>query len=122
MHPISKLNFGSDAGKIAVEFYNGSSAVSGYIVKQTGTKRFVVTADGTHEFTCSLVGHTPAAAGEMNILVNAIVNGDVSGTSEHVISISTNKVVTAEGNQYIWTYENTATEAGYAQISTISAG
>ncbi len=44
MHPVNSHNFGSN-GLTAV-FNNGSGVVSGYIVKQIGTNKFVVT-DGT---------------------------------------------------------------------------
>ena len=41
MHPLNPTNFG--ASGIAVKFYNGTSVVTGYIVKQTGTNSFVCT-------------------------------------------------------------------------------
>jgi hypothetical protein len=44
MHPLNSSNFGTSG--IGVSFYNGTSVVSGYIVKQTGTNSFIVT-DGT---------------------------------------------------------------------------
>jgi hypothetical protein len=44
MHPLNSRNFGATG--IQVTFYNGTSVVPGYIVKQTGTNTFIVT-DGT---------------------------------------------------------------------------
>jgi hypothetical protein len=53
MHPLHPRNFGSDATKISIRFYNGTSLVDGYIVKQLGTRRFIV-SDGTITKTVSL--------------------------------------------------------------------
>jgi hypothetical protein len=44
MHPINKNNFGTKG--IAVSYYNGTSVVPGYIVKQVAVNKFKVT-DGT---------------------------------------------------------------------------
>jgi len=52
MHPINKKFFGTEG--IAVKFFNGTATVSGYIVKQLGTDRFVV-SDGVHTVTAYLV-------------------------------------------------------------------
>lgn len=41
MHPLNPTNFGPTG--IAVSFYNGTSVVTGYITKQSGTNTFVVT-------------------------------------------------------------------------------
>lgn len=48
MHPLNSANFGSTG--MAVSFYNGTSTVPGYIVKQLSQNRFTVT-DGTHVAT-----------------------------------------------------------------------
>jgi hypothetical protein len=44
MHPVNNKFFGTDG--VAVKFYNGTTTKTGYIIKQLGTDRFVVT-DGT---------------------------------------------------------------------------
>ena len=41
MHPLNPNNFGANG--IAVSFYNGTSVVTGTIVKQTGTNSFICT-------------------------------------------------------------------------------
>ena len=110
MHPISKLNFGPH-GKIAVTYHNGTSVVAGYILKQVATKKFIVTTDGVTKFKCALAADGTPAAGELTIQVTPF-----GAAAEHVVSISTNHVDTAEGNRYIWTFEN-PTEAGYAKIA-----
>ena len=79
--PLNKRNFttaadGATAGKneIKVSFHNGSAVKEGTIIKQKGSKRFVVAETGAAdtEFTCTLkTGVLPAAlsAGEMSIMV-----------------------------------------------------
>lgn len=51
MHPLNSKNFGSTG--MEVSFYNGTSTVNGYVVKQVGTSRFIVT-DGSVMKTVSL--------------------------------------------------------------------
>lgn len=78
--PINKRHFttatvGATASgnEIKVNFHNGSAVKEGTIVKQKGSKRFVVEEIGTAgTFTCTLTtGKLPAAlaAGEMSISV-----------------------------------------------------
>jgi len=80
--PLNKRLFttaaaGATAGanEIKVNFHNGSSVVEGTIVRQKGSKKFVVAETGTAdtEITCTLVtGKLPAAlsSGEMTISVH----------------------------------------------------
>jgi hypothetical protein len=69
--PLSKQQlFGANAGNnIKVQFYNGSSSVPGYIVEQTGSKRFICSDADGNQATCYLVDKASAAlgAGEMTI-------------------------------------------------------
>ena len=80
--PLNKRLFttaaaGATAGanEIKVNFHNGSSVVEGTIIRQKGSKKFVVAETGTTdtEVTCTLTtGKLPAnlAAGEMSISFN----------------------------------------------------
>lgn len=45
MRPVNNRNFGADAGRIRVRYNNGTSVVTGRIVRQVGTTRFVVEQD-----------------------------------------------------------------------------
>ena len=78
--PLNKRLFGvagtgptASGTEIKVNFHNGSAVKEGYIVKQKGSKRFVVEEIGTGgRFTCTLAtGKLPAAltSGEMSISV-----------------------------------------------------
>jgi hypothetical protein len=102
MHPINKNVFGSGVGKMSIQFHNGTSVVTGYIVKQTGTKRFVATVDGVNTFVVTLAPTLAIAqaltAGYANLLVTP-----ASGPAEHVATIYASTLVTLEGNTYRWT-------------------
>lgn len=73
--PLNKRFFGEPTAagnEIKVNFHNGSSVVEGHIVKQRGSKKFVVAPIGASdtEYTCTLVwDDVPAnlSAGEMSI-------------------------------------------------------
>lgn len=58
MHPINSHNFGTRG--LAVSYYNGTSVVNGYIVKQLGPTKFNVT-DGSHPKTVLLAPTTAIA-------------------------------------------------------------
>lgn len=102
MHPINKKSFGPGVGKLSIDFHNGTAVVTGYIVKQSGTKRFVATVDGTTTYVVTLAPTldiaTALTAGYATIKVTP-----ASGPVEHVGSIQATKVVTLEGNTYRWT-------------------
>lgn len=120
MHPISNVNFGNTAGKIKVKFHNGNSAVDGFIVKQTGTSRFLVANANAASttFTCTLATTTTTAntlvAGQMTILATPYGSNVV----EHVSTIHSRKVTTTEGNTYSW-FLSTAPIPGSVKLGTI---
>ena len=84
--PLNKRLFTTAAGgataganEIKVNFHNGSSVVEGTIVRQKGSKKFIVAETGATdtEVTCTLVtGKLPAAltSGEMTISVQGADN------------------------------------------------
>ena len=100
--PLNKRFFGVEgtgptAGglEIKVNFHNGTAVKEGYIVKQKGSKRFVVEEIGTGgTFTCTLAtGKLPAAlaSGEMSISVQG-ADSETYGVSK----ISGHKVTLAQ--------------------------
>ncbi len=111
--PINKRNFSADANSnIKVQFNNGSASVAGYIVKQKGSKKFVVKAyNSATEYTCLLVDKASAAlvAGEMSITIKLD-----DTTVEQVTKISARRI-TAGDVSYPWNY-STSTTDGAAQI------
>ena len=73
--PLNKKYFGeptAGGNEIKVDFHNGTSVKEGHIVKQKGSKKFVVAEIGTSdtEYTCTLTTGklmSALAAGEMGI-------------------------------------------------------
>ena len=89
--PINKRFFGEDG--IDVVYHNGTSAVAGTIVKQTGSKTFICT-DGTTPKECTLVWDGVAnAVGEMSIAVSG-------GT--FVKKIAGRVLVDGAGDRFTW--------------------
>ena len=98
--PLNKKLFTTAAGgataganEIKVNFHNGSAVKEGTIVKQKGSKRFLVEEIGTAgTFTCTLTtGKLPAAlaAGEMSI---SVVSNSSPAETYGVSKISGRKV------------------------------
>jgi hypothetical protein len=114
MHPVNKLNFGSDPNKIKVSFHNGSSVVDGYIVKQLSWTKWVVTADGVTNYTCKLAADGTPAAGEFTIDAFVLTNG-VTGAQKQVKKIDGGHVTTTDGTRYMWTLGN-PTADGYVKL------
>lgn len=107
--PLNKRNFGApttEGNEIKVQFHNGTSSVDGYIVRQTGSKRFVC-SDGSAEEECYLVDKAAATlvAGEMSISVQ-----DDTATVRRLTKIAAHKATAADGNSYGWTFSGDATD------------
>jgi hypothetical protein len=103
--PLNKRYFGEPTAagnEIKVQFHNGTSSVPGWIVKQTGSKRFVC-SDGTNEETCYLVDKAAGAiaAGEMSLTV------DDNGTPKQVVKIAGRKVTLDDGTTQAWDFTGT---------------
>ena len=110
--PINKRYFGANlADNIKVQFFNGTESVPGYIVKQTGSKRFICKDANGNQATCYLVDKASAdlAAGEMSITI-AYDNG----TARQITKISAHRV-TIDGVQQPWTF-NPSTSDSRVQI------
>lgn len=96
MHPIPHHHFGY--GNIKIYFHDGTSLVSGYIVRQIGSKRYVVTADGTTTHIVQLKAVTALA--ELTAGTAAILGGRGS-TTEYISKLDSTRCHTATGN-YTW--------------------
>ena len=121
--PINKRYFGAPTAggnEIKVQFNTGSGSTPGYIVKQTGSKRFKVSnAGGTDTGTCYLVDAASAAltAGQMSITV------DDNGTARQVIKISGRKVTLDNGSVVAWDFTGTGDTVAVEEAGTgIGAG
>ncbi len=102
--PIKKSNFGSTG--IKVSFHNGTSVVTGYVVKQLGSRRFRVT-DGTTTMVCSLAATLSAA----QILTKGFCTIQVvSGqTTSYVKTLNSRHAITVTGERAIWAATGTTT-------------
>jgi len=121
--PINKRYFGAPTAggnEIKVQFNTGSGSTPGYIVKQTGSKRFKVSnAGGTDTGTCYLVDAASAAltAGQMSITV------DDNGTARQVIKISGRKVTLDNGSVVAWDFTGAGDTVAVEEAGTgIGAG
>jgi len=119
--PLNKRLFttaaaGATAGanEIKVNFHNGSSVVEGTIVRQKGSKKFVVAETGTTdtEITCTLVtGKLPAAlsSGEMTISVQGADNetygvSKITGRKVTVVAPSATGSNALDGQSLAWDF------------------
>lgn len=129
--PLNKRLFttaaaGATAGanEIKVNFHNGSSVVEGTIVRQKGSKKFVVAETGTTdtEITCTLVtGKLPAAlsSGEMTISVQGADNetygvSKITGRKVTVVAPSATGSNALDGQSLAWDFA--AASAGKVKL------
>lgn len=117
--PLNKRYFGEPTAagnEIKVQFHNGTSSVPGWIVKQTGSKRFVC-SDGTNEETCYLVDKAAGAiaAGEMSLTV------DDNGAPKQVVKIAGRKVTLDDGTTQAWDFTGTGTTVEIEEAGDDSA-
>lgn len=101
--PLNKKFFGANASNnIKVQFFNGTSSVNGYIVKQKGTRTFLCQEFGAETTAlCRLVDKNAAdlVAGEMTMTVVTD-----SGTVDQVTKITAHRI-TAGGVGYAWNFD-----------------
>lgn len=130
MRPINKRNFGN-AG-IAVKFYDGSAVVSGYVVKQTGWKKFrVAKADGSGQKVCRLAqtvneltaltaGTGPDAA--KRALLCTMEVAVFGGATENIKNIYSAKVHTIQESKVRYQKGVTADATGEGTVTLVGAG
>jgi hypothetical protein len=113
--PLSKQQlFGANAGNnIKVQFHNGTASVSGYIVEQTGSKRFTCKDADGNQATCYLVDKAGAAlaAGEMTI---SLKYDDT--TVQQAIKITRHRVaLTYNGSiqSFPWSFSTSTTDGAW---------
>lgn len=99
--PLNSKFFGPGAGKIAVTFNDGSNVVTGHIVKQTGTRRYIVSSDGINEYEVTLATSEAEASllapGSATIPVT-----DAQGGITYVTNLQSCTVVTTAGTSLVW--------------------
>lgn len=128
MHPLRNTLFGNASGKIAVKYHNGSSVVNGYIVKQTGTRSFIVTTDGTTTYPIKLAS-TQSAVNSLTAGLGTIEIYPVSvGTSAVFSPVYAVNAVSIVSGGSGYSVGNTLTVTGGTgtaavfTVSTVSSG
>lgn len=111
--PLNKQQlFGAnEKGNIKVQFYNGTASVRGYIVEQTGSKRFKCSDENGVTATCYLTSKPSAqlGAGEMSITI--LTDDD----NAYQITKLTRHRVSYNGISKAWTFTANLSD-GYVQM------
>lgn len=111
MRPLKKKYFGQTG--IQIRFWNGSTVITGYIVKQTGANRYKVSDDSaTHTDTVILQLAAPSAAGQGQVLVTNFTAG-----TEHAYNIAAHEVKTFEDHVYTWQIGGSVPDAQHAKFT-----
>lgn len=129
MHPINNKNFGAGAGKLNIKFYDGSSVVTGIVVKQLGTTKYSVTkangtggkivrlAQSTDELTALTAGTGPAAS--LRADLGTIEVAIYGGGTENAKKVMMNTVTTLQGTTVTYVRGTAATAAGQGTIAAV---
>lgn len=110
--PLNKHLFGANAlNNLKVQFNNGTASVRGYILKQTGSKRFKCEDEQGNVATCYLTAKASAdlQPGEMSITVQYD-----DGTVSQITKITGHRV-SLNGISKAWSF-STSTTDGYVQM------
>jgi hypothetical protein len=117
--PIRKANFGTYTGAVGIRceaFIGGSNQNDVYIVKQVGTKRYVVedTSSGVTA-RAKLVAGVPAVLGEMRITgyVAGSATGNLAtngGTPKFAAKITQRRFIASDGTRHKWTLVNDSSQ------------
>ena len=102
---------GDNSAGIVVKFYDASSRTDGVIIKQRGSKSFVVARIGsigtTSAYTTAkLKNGTPSAYGEMQII--AYLTGGADASAVNVAKITKKIITSFTGARYTWRMTNFA--------------
>lgn len=115
--PVNKRYFGTSGSNIKVRFKTGGTEYNGYILKQTGSKRFKVTDGSGHTITGFLVNKSNGGLADGDVVINVLTD---AGAYEQVIKIFNRTVITETGTRRGWTF--TASESDSLAQMTEEAG
>ena len=113
--PLNKRNFGADqvGDQLQITADVGGGAGTGFIVKQKGSKRYIVSVNGT-EGLCSLVTGAPGV-GEMQITVGL----DAGGTTT-VAKLYSRVAILADGSKIAWNFSTSTVDGAVGASDAIS--
>lgn len=105
MHPLNDKYFGNYSDSLRVFWRSGGILRQGYIVKQTGTRRFVV-SDGLIATQITLAtdpAQIAALPETVGTIIVRIFNPALGAFEEqNIVSIWSKLVTTVQGNTYPW--------------------
>jgi hypothetical protein len=122
--PISNRLFGNTAGKIAVTFHNGTAVVDGFIIKQTGSRRFLVggfagaAGDGAAMTMVCNLAQTDDALTTGQCAISVTPHG---GAAARAKSISTFRVLTVAGVSLRYKLGVASAAAGEGTVAVLAA-
>lgn len=113
--PVNKRYFGSGSGsQIKVRFKTGGTEYNGYIVKQTGSKRYKV-SDGTRTITGYLVNKSNGGLANGDIVINVLND---AGSFVQVTKLYNRVAITEDNVKIKWNF--TASESdGAVQMQDV---
>lgn len=95
----------ANVGIVVQAYFGGSLNAAAYIVKQKGSRRYQVTANGTDTAVCKLVATTPSANGEMLMMGYVEPTGaDLSAVP--IRHLRKRTAIDFNGNRYTWILQN----------------
>jgi hypothetical protein len=107
--PVNKKYFGSGSGnQIKVRFKTGGTEYNGYVVKQTGSKRYKV-SDGTRTITGYLVNKSNGGLANGDIVINVLND---AGSFVQVTKLFNRVAITEDSTKIAWNF--TASESDSA--------
>ncbi len=107
--PVNKRYFGSGSGsQIKVRFKTGGTEYNGYVVKQTGSKRFTV-SDGTRTITGYLVNKSNGGLDNGDVVINVLND---AGSFVQVVKLYNRVAITETDTKIAWNF--TASESDSA--------
>jgi hypothetical protein len=127
--PIKKVNLGTYVGAIGIrcEAYIGSNQTDAFIVKQIGSKRYIVQDESVgvgSKTRAKLVAGSPSATGEMRVTgyvagsgasTNPVTSG---GTAKYAAKITQRRFIASDGTRFKWTLVNDSTQ-DYIELTAI---
>lgn len=115
--PLSSNFFGAEDGKVAIKFHNGTSVVTGYVVRQVGSTRYEVTANGTDNFFVLLAQTTDEA--ENLVEGYGTIEATLADDSDvFVRNLQSHSLITTEGLGAVWNNENDDNAATLGVVTT----
>jgi hypothetical protein len=113
--PLSKQQlFGANANNnIKVQFHNGTESVRGYILKQTGTKRYKCIDENGNEAVCYLVDKASADLAEGEMSVTFIYDDDTVQQAVKITRHRVSLVYDAVLQSFPWNFSTSTTDGAW---------